>query len=269
MRQMIFTSLFSLVTNDLDNLLPKTFPPCKKLHTIIGYQMESLSAALCNNASSTRRKRHQRSKLLKKRVVSPSVYSDPPPSKMMDDRRRLSAYIKDQVSMMESFSQSHELLEASANSSSCNPYHVHVYTSYLPNYMYYQPNATTTIRPTSLCSGTGITGKSGYLQPDMLHVFRMFGSYLVGSGHLFREEDDEDDRKVKNKHNIHIRRSAFWPDMENEGENEDESENIDVDSVGSEPSSSSSIDYDYRNPRLTKQNEFIEQIIDDLRSSQR
>lgn len=228
--------------------------------------MESLSAALCNKASSTRRKSHQRSKLLTKHIASPSVFSDPPPPKMMDDRQRLSAYIKDQMSMMETFSESTQLQDPSSHSSSCNPYLVHVYTSYLPNYMYYQPNATTTIRPTSLCSGTGITGKSEYLQPDMLHVFRMFGSYLIGSGHLFREEEDDDDnkddRKVKNKHNIRVRRSAFWPDIpENEGENDDESR--------SDPSSSSSTDDDYRNTRLMEQDEFIQRVIDDLCSSQR
>jgi hypothetical protein len=249
----------------------ETFPPIKKLHTILGYQMMSLKSSI-GNPSMTKRKSHRMSKSGKKHVVSPSVCSDP---SVMDDRRRLSAYIQNQMSMMEPFSQSsHELLESSfASACTCNPYLVHVYTSYLPNFMWYQPVAsdgTTNMRPTSLCSGTGITGKSQYLQPDMLSVFRMFGSYLVGSGHLFREDEDEDNKKISNK-NILLRRSAFWPDIpENEDENgddDDESVEGSNESVGSN-SNSSSIDYDYRDSRLMQQNEFIEQIIEDLRSSQ-
>ena len=249
----------------------ETFPPIKKLHTILGYQMMSLKSSI-GNPSMTKRKSHRMSKSGKKHVVSPSVCSDP---SVMDDRRRLSAYIQNQMSKMEPFSQSsHELLEpSSASACTCNPYIVHAYTSYLPNFMWYQPvasDATTNMRPTSLCSGTGITGKSQYLQPDMLNVFRMFGSYLVGSGHLFREDEDEDNKKNNNK-NIFIRRSAFWPDIpENEDENgdyDDESVEGSNESVGSN-STSSSIDYDYRDSRLMQQNEFIEQIIEDLRSSQ-
>lgn len=154
--------------------------------------MEFLKAYI-GNLQSTKRKSHQhRKSATKQRMISPSVCSDP---SVIDDLQRLSGYLKEQISMVETCSQSHELLESSSYSSSCNPYLVHVCTSYLPNYLWYQPiaaDATTIMRPTSLCSGTGITGKSQYLQPDMLRVFRMFGSYLVGSGHLFREEEEDE-----------------------------------------------------------------------------
>lgn len=224
---------YDVLTNDRDIL--KTFPPCKELHSIIGYQMQVLKAVIGNPQGMMKRKSHRESKAVKAPFLSSSVCSDP---QMMSDRRRLSAYIKDQMSMMDPFSKSQELLDSSANSSSCYPYLVHMYTSYLPNYMWYQPvasDATTTMRPTSLCSGTGITGKSQYLQPDMLHVFRMFGSYLVGSGHLFRDDDDDDDQDINNKRNIHIRRSAFWPDIP---EDEDESVSSYVEYMASDTSSS-------------------------------
>lgn len=220
--------------------------------------MEFLKAYI-GNLQSTKRKSHQhRKSATKQRMISPSVCSDP---SVIDDLQRLSGYLKEQISMVETCSQSHELLESSSYSSSCNPYLVHVCTSYLPNYLWYQPiaaDATTIMRPTSLCSGTGITGKSQYLQPDMLRVFRMFGSYLVGSGHLFREEE-EDEKKLNNK-SMHLRRSAFWPDIpENDGENEDnDDESVSSSSVESEGS--------YRTSRLMQQNEFLEQIIEDLHS---
>ena len=62
--------------------------------------------------------------------------------------------------------------------------------------MYYLPDASgmlSFMRPTFLCSGTGITGDQQYLQPEMLSVFGMFGSYFLGSGHLFQEEEDGGD----------------------------------------------------------------------------
>ena len=165
--------------------------------------MQSLKSAIGNPQSIMKRKSHQLINSGKNYISPSSVCLDHTPPNMMDDRRRLSVSIDEQMSLMEDIPQSHEA------GSSSSPHIFHQHSSYLPNIMWYQPDAadaTTIMRPTSLCSGSGITARSQYLQPDMLDVFRMFGSYLVGSGHLF--QDDQDNNKTNN-----LRRSVFWPDI--------------------------------------------------------
>lgn len=88
------------------------------------------------------------------------------------------------------------------------------YTAYLPNHMWYQFSAgdpSSQIRPTSLCSGTGITGGQQYLDRQMLDVFDMFGSYFVGAFGTFKDDEDGNENpKTSN------RRAAFWMESINE-----------------------------------------------------
>ena len=103
----------------------------------------------------------------------------------LDDRKAVAEFIMNRIT-------SHE----NASISKTSPADAKTHTAYLPNYMYYQfiaADKDSIIRPTSLCSGTGITGGDQYLQPDMLNMFGMFGSYFVGAGHLFQESNDDSD----------------------------------------------------------------------------
>mmetsp|Transcript_5848 Transcript_5848/g.10281 ORF Transcript_5848/g.10281 Transcript_5848/m.10281 type:complete len:271 (-) Transcript_5848:26-838(-) len=250
------------------------FPPLKKIHMNIGYQMDSLNAATGSPRSVRRRTSRLRRKSIKRNNV-PSLSSSsfsgsgPPPPPLMNDHKALTAYIMDQMAMMQ-LSQQQQSTTGSLETSSGTtcPSLAKLYTSYLPNFMWYQPTAadsspSSMIRPTSLCSGTGITGDHQYLQPDMLNMFRMFGSYFVGSGHLFQDDDDDDDvrenKNVKNK-----RRSAFWVETIDE-------KDVENDSTVSEESTNSSYDEsttgsDYSDT-CQIQKELIEKVIEDLRCS--
>jgi hypothetical protein len=130
------------------------------------------------------------------------------------------------------------------------------------------------IRPTSLCSGTGITGGNQYLQPEMMKMFSVFGSYLNGSGHLFNTDDDT----AKNQ-----RRRAFWVDTIDENDDEFDSE-VDDDDHGSDSRSEDlaytdddddddndddgTIGSDVDDSLCLTQDELIEKVIIDLRRSQ-
>lgn len=104
----------------------------------------------------------------------------------LDDRKAVAAFIMNRIT-------SHETTSVAKSS----PTESKTHTAYLPNFMYYQfiaADKDSIIKPTSLCSGTGITGGDQYLQPDMLNMFGMFGSYFVGAGHLFQDDSDSDDK---------------------------------------------------------------------------
>ena len=121
----------------------------------------------------------------------------------LNDRKAVATYIMNRITSHES---------ASATQSSHLDAKRH--TAYLPNFMYYQfiaADKDSIIKPTSLCHGTGITGGDQYLHPDMLSMFEMFGSYLVGAGHLV--EDNSDDES-----NDEPKRTAFYMEPIHEGE---------------------------------------------------
>jgi hypothetical protein len=107
----------------------------------------------------------------------------------LHDRKAVAAYIMNRIASHETASITKQL---SAESK--------IHTAYLPNFMYYQfiaADSDSIIKPTSLCSGTGITGGDQYLKPDMLNMFGMFGSYLAGSAHLFQDDDSDDDKPAR------------------------------------------------------------------------
>ena len=249
----------------------------KKIHDNIGYQMDDLKAAIGSPKSIKRRSR-KLSKSVKKSKRkswissnasvtsrSSSVGSVLPPTELTD-HKALSAYIMDQMAVMQ---EQKELLESVDDISSL----ANTYTSYIPNYMWYQPNAADStplsmIRPTSLCSGTGITSGHQYLQPEMLSVFKVFGSYLAGSGHLFEDDDDDEkDDKTNNgreRVNSKLRRS-FWVETIEENDNEDDYSSAAISNDSFDSSSDSELD---ERDTLDIQKEIIEKVIEDLRASQ-
>lgn len=138
------------------------------MHSNIGYQMDSLKASIGNPRSISRRtrrllrkskkKRNNNMSLLSSSLVSLGSNSEPPPS-LLDDHEALSAYIIDQMAMMQMQQQTNGTSESLSGGTS--PSLANLYTSYLPNVMWYQPIAADSspsrmIRPTSLCSGTGM-----------------------------------------------------------------------------------------------------------------
>lgn len=186
--------------------------------------------------------------------MNPSLSSPSLPD--MNDHEALAVYIMDQMALMSSSQQTTDGPSEGAG----RPRLSEMHTCYLPNFLWFQPVAadpTNKIRPTSLCSGTGITGGSQYLQPEMLKVFSVFGSYLLGSGHLF-----EDDREG---HINNRRRAAFWVDTIDE--NDDEDDSADDASVKWSGSDDGTVGSDCDDPRRV-QKEFIEKVILDLRRSQ-
>lgn len=276
------------------------FPPLKNIHTNVGYQMDSLKAAVGNPRSIARRARKLK-KSVKKRLSLRSSWgsedgtdsgSPPeplPPPPQLSDREALAAYIMEQVALMQSQRQQRRFSETTGSSGDgallpggVGSSLANLYTSFLPNYMYFQPVAAegteNMIRPTSLCSGTGITGDQQYLQPEMLGVFSAFGSYLIGSGHLFEEEEEAGSGGggggggAKSKK----RRAAFWVETIHERDNEDEADDsvfggdgASSDGSGSDGSDcASSSNGSVSSDSCGVQKEFIERVIDDLRRSQ-
>jgi len=194
----------------------------------------------------------------------------PPPQ--LTDQKALTAYIIEQMAMMQSQQESGTNAEPSSSSGEAAK---KLHTAYLPNFMWYQPVAADSspsgmIRPTSLCSGTGITGDQQYLQPDMLSVFNTFGSYFLGSGHLFQEERGGDDTGKSAIISANKRRSAFWV----ETINEQDVESSDSESSGSASEiESSSVDestvesLESSGPSNQMQKEIVEKVIEELRRS--
>ncbi len=164
----------------------------------------------------------------------------------------------------------------SITTSSCNkPLATSIkhYTAYLPNYMWYQFNAvdpSSQIRPTSLCSGTGITGGEQYLDRKMLDVFDMFGSYFVGAFGTFQEDDDGDGNPKRGS-----RRAAFWMesiDEEDSMTNEsmsgyDSDMTLDLSVLDDDDMGDIHVDIDQPVDTETKI-ELLEKAIADLRRSQ-
>lgn len=263
------------------------FPSMKKLHSNIGDQMSDLKAAIGNPRSISRRERKlnktmkkslKKSSMMKSSADSvggasfisktSSIGSSLPPQ--INDHKALSAYI---INQMEVLQEQQQLLEASDIPSVAT-----LYTSYLPNYMWYQPTADSSpFKPTSLCSGTGISSGAQYLQPEMLSVFQVFGSYFIGSAHLFDDDDDEGEEdgsasKLKGSTNSSkFRRSTFWVEPIEEGMNEDSSYISAASSDDSFDSSSSKSDSDSSSSEQDTfdiQKQLVEQVIGDLRASQ-
>ena len=270
----------------------------KKLHANLFYQRDALKAAV-GNPKSTRRRAKKVKKSMKKSSIAmsssmfnPSAlgYSDsqdgvgdggeplPPLATpiQLNDHKALTAYIMDQVMQMQH--RQSNMSDGSGVSSKHPSHFASMYTSYLPNFMWFQPIAadssrSSMIQPTSMCSGTGITGDEQYLQPGMLNVFSHFGSYLLGSGHLFQEEDDDDSGKevtakggpTKNK-----RRAAFWVETidEEDSMGSNAMSNSSYESMGSSDSDSSVECNNEGDTLQITQKAFIEKVIEDLRCSQ-
>lgn len=271
----------------------KTFPPLKKLHSNIGFQMVALESAIGGEPPSVRRKvRRISTSLSKKRSMSlamelrkspspRSSFSSKATSDVKEDRDALTLALQEiQIILMQSKSSSSSQRKKSATvAGSCTSRTSLTnaeYTLFLPNFMWFQPIAihrtTNMIRPTSLCSGTGITGGSQYLQPEMMKMFSVFGSYLNGSGHLF----NTDDIAAKNQ-----RRRAFWVDTIDENDDEFDSEVADDNDHGSNSRSDNltctddddddddgTIGSDIYDSLCMTQDELIEMVIIDLRRSQ-
>jgi hypothetical protein len=217
--------------------------------------MEAMKSAIGNPKSMSRRIRRV-SKSAKMR--SPSITSSLGSSSLspnVNDHEALAAYIMDQMAHM----SSSQLDFAGSHGGGVRPRLIESYTCYLPNFMWFQPIAAdrTVMRPTSLCSGTGITCGGQYLQPEMLKVFSVFGSYLLGSGHLFQ---DDGEGGANNR-----RRAAFWVDAIDENDDEDETADGSVDSTSADDGTAGSDGDD--DPRRV-QKEFIEKVILDLRRTQ-
>lgn len=138
----------------------------------------------------------------------------------LGDRKAVATYIMNRITSGES-----------ASVTQISSFDAKRHTSYLPNFMYYQfiaADKDSIIKPTSLCNGTGITGGDQYLQPDMLGMFEMFGSYLVGAGHLVVDNSDGES-------NDEPKRTAFYMEPIHEGEsNASSSASIDLSNVDSD-----------------------------------
>ena len=210
--------------------------------------MEAMKSAIGNPKSMSRRIRRvsKSAKTLGSSSLSPDV----------NDHEALAAYIMDQMAHLSSSQRD----SAGSPGGGVRPRPTESYTCYLPNFMWFQPIAAdhrTVMRPTSLCSGTGITCGGQYLQPEMLKVFSVFGSYLLGSGHLFQ---DDGEGGANNR-----RRAAFWVDAIDENDDEDETADGSVDSTSADDGTAGSDGDD--DPRRI-QKEFIEKVILDLRRTQ-
>lgn len=216
---------------------------------------------------------------LEKSQSSRSSFSSKVTSNVKEDRDALALALQEiQIMLMQSKSSS-QRKKSSTVAGSCTTSRTSLttaeYTLYLPNFMWFQPIAihrsTNMIRPTSLCSGTGITGGNQYLQPEMMKMFSVFGSYLNGSGHLFNADDDRTNNS---------RRRAFWVDTIDENDDELESEVDDDDHGGHNSSGDSactdddddddegSMGSDVNDSLCMTQDELIEKVIIDLRRSQ-
>uniref|UniRef100_A0A7S0AUB4 Uncharacterized protein n=2 Tax=Minutocellus polymorphus TaxID=265543 RepID=A0A7S0AUB4_9STRA len=79
------------------------------------------------------------------------------------------------------------------------------------------------MRPTSLCSGTGIGSGLKYIDPDMMAIFSLFGSYFAGA----LSEEEMPASPSRRDQNFCPRRSARWLNTIDEG-GDSESENESV-----------------------------------------
>lgn len=248
--------------------------------------MDSLQAAVGNSRSSRHRARELKKAVKKnKGKISNSLSSSlessdqpPPPPSLMNDHKALTAYIMEQVTMMQQ--QQHQktatILEPPGSRSLAM-----IYTAFLPNFMYFQAiaaDSSSSMRPTSLCSGTGITGDEQYLQPDMLNVFSTFGSYFLGSGHLFQEESEATSTLVTSTPNTvkskssskgnNARRSAFWVETIHEQDSMSDNDGASSKSNSSSDDDSSSDGSSSGSDSKQVQNDLLEKVIADLRASQ-
>jgi hypothetical protein len=172
----------------------------------------------------------------------------------LDDRKAVAAYIMNRINSHETSSLS-KLPAADAKT----------HTAYLPNYMYYQfiaADKDSIIQPTSLCHGTGITGGDQYLQPDMLSMFGMFGSYLVGAGHLFQDDSESNDDRP--------RRSTFYmePIHEDESVAESSATSTRLSNGDSEEDDLFVSARSLETPAAQLSIELLESIIDELKAGQ-
>ena len=252
-------------------------PPFQKLHKNLGYQMDALNAAIVRSTKSTssKKKGMKKSKRMSQSTLTTSFNSGSSSTdnsnqsstlSLFHDSQALSKYILAQMAIL----QSKQTDGSTVNTNNMTPHSF--YTSWLPNYMWYQPiaaDASSVMRPTSLCTGTGITGDEQYLNPEMLKVFEMFSTYFVGSKHLF-QDDDGDDEEVDENANM---RRSYWMDTIEEIDSDD----ISSDSSSSSESASDESDMVYELSEVgtgidqfvdtEKQIEILQTVINDLKKS--
>jgi len=293
----------------------ETFPSLRKLHRNLEYQMEELGAATALPPGSKSCKVRRRKKITRKNSVSSSLTSslgsiNSVPPTQPNHPEPATSYILDQMTTMTQLQQ--ESTRSLASMLSDNDT-TKLHTCYLPNFMWYQlrasdPSPSSMIRPTSLCSGTGIAKcEHHYLDPDMLNVLSTFGPYLLGSEHLFHDDDDDDDndtdedndegsdnggKEDRASHRYaegnNKRRSAFWVEAIDEqddnveeindassaseewtGEHDCNGEEIErwTSEEGTTADDDDGSDCDDRDS-LQVENELVEKMIDELRCSQ-
>ena len=95
------------------------------------------------------------------------------------------------------------------------------FTAFLPNFLWYQPmsgDTSSIIRPTSLCSGTGIGSGLKYIDPEMMAIFALFGNYLAGA--LSEEERNPASANGKDE-SFRPRRSVRWLNAIDEDDDSD------------------------------------------------
>ena len=272
-------SVVAMGMNAVFRPMEEICPPFHKLHKNLGYQMDALGAAIVRIKKSLTSDKRSELKKSKKLRASKMKNSFSPRASMglngsfttmstrggMHDPEAMSKLIAQMVLM-----QSQQNSDAGSSSSNSNITQHSIFTSWLPNYMWYQSIAadpSSVMRPTSLCSGTGITGSENYLNPEMLKVFQMFSTYFVGSKHLF-QEGDEDNKKSK------MRR--YWMETIDEEVDSDDEMSESSSSYDSEVSDESDMVYELDDStedvdRLVdteKQIEILQNVIKDLRKSQ-
>jgi hypothetical protein len=254
-------------------------PPFQKLHKNLGHQMDALKAAIYRRPSQpTRQQGSKKSKRLRASKLKDSFSSMSSSGSSsfissnlntLNDYGTISKFLIAQMAMM----QSQQNGDSGSLSISSNVTQQSFYTSWLPNYLWYQPNAadsTSVMRPTSLCSGTGITGDEQYLNPEMLKVFQMFSTYFVGSKHLFQEVDEGN-----NENCAKMRRSYWMETIDEEIDSDGEMSEVSSCSV-SNVSDESDVVYELDNSGADinhfidaeRQIEILQSVIEDLRKNQ-
>lgn len=243
-------------------------PPFQKLHKNLGYQMDALKAAIVHSTKSPISKKVglKKSKKLRASNLKGSMFSISSAGSTLDSSNR-SSRLNDTDAMSKfvkmALRQSQQAGGGSSITSNVTSHSFH--TSWLPNYLWYQTiaaDASSIMRPTSLCSGTGITGDEQYLNPEMLKVFVMFSTYFVGSKHLFQEVDDEDDDGAK------MRRSYWMDTIEEIGSDENSSSSESVSDESDMVYELDELDADIDQFDAEKQIKILQSVISDLRKSQ-
>ena len=151
----------------------------------------------------------------------------------LDNREALVKFFMQRMreaSLKDVQSKSHPSSGTQEGRSEQGPLGYQQFTAFLPNFLWYQPKSDDTsniIRPTSLCSGTGIGSGLKYIDPEMMAIFALFGSYFAGA--LSEADEMTASLNGREDENFSTRRSARWLTTigeDSDSESEDESVQI-------------------------------------------